>query len=99
MEVRSNRRRRDEAVESKSVGKLFITPDEFHKLQHKVTVARIKQLLFNKRLYIRDAFAGERAASRERSEPRAKRAASEASQQHYTLYTYIIHYTLYSICD
>ena len=86
LEVRSNRRRRDEAVESKSVGKLFITPDEFHKLQHKVTVARIKQLLFNKRLYIRDAFAGERAAS-------------EASQQHYTLYTYIIHYTLYSICD
>jgi len=55
-EVRSNRRRRDEAIEAKSVGKVFITPDEYHLLQHKVTMARIKKLLTDKRLYIRDAF-------------------------------------------
>ena len=55
-EVRSNRRRKNVGVETSAVAKVFITPDEYHLIQHRVTMRRIRLALKEKGLFVKDAF-------------------------------------------
>lgn len=55
-EVRSNRRRKKQGVETSPVAKVFITPDEYHLLQHRVTMRRIRSALKEKGMFIKDFF-------------------------------------------
>jgi len=57
MEVRSNRRRKQDDVTSKSVNKVFATADETHLLQYKIATGRIIATLKSRGMYARDAFA------------------------------------------
>mmetsp|Transcript_24616 Transcript_24616/g.56402 ORF Transcript_24616/g.56402 Transcript_24616/m.56402 type:complete len:579 (-) Transcript_24616:110-1846(-) len=57
IEVRSNRRRKQQDPSTSSLSKVFVTADEYSLLQYRVTIARIRTSLREKGLYSRDAFA------------------------------------------
>jgi len=57
IEVRSNRRRKQQDPSTSSLSKVFVTPDEYSLLQYRVTIGRIRTALRGKGLYSRDAFA------------------------------------------
>ena len=54
--VRSNRRRQQTAWHATPIAKLFTVPDEYHLLQFRATVARIRSMLMSKRMFLLDAF-------------------------------------------
>jgi len=56
-EVRSNRRRKQIDPATTSLSKIFITADEHHLLNYKITAGRITALLKSRGMYPRDAFA------------------------------------------
>jgi len=56
-DVRSCRRRRQRLqLGATPVAKLFTTPDQYHLLQYRATVQRIRALLRARRLFVMDAF-------------------------------------------
>jgi Ca2+-binding EF-hand superfamily protein len=56
-EVRSNRRRKQIPPETTALSKVFITADEHHLLNYKITTGRITALLKQRGMYPRDAFS------------------------------------------
>lgn len=57
MEVRSNRRRKQDDLASKPIAKVFATPDETHVVHFKIASGRIIAMLKSRGMYARDAFA------------------------------------------
>ena len=55
-DIRACRRRKQLPLASTPVARLFTTPDQYHLLQHRATVARIRSLVFAKRMFLLDVF-------------------------------------------
>ena len=57
MEVRTNRRRKQQDPSTTSLSKVFVTSDEHHMLQYRLATGRITATLKSRGIYPRDAFA------------------------------------------
>ena len=55
-DVRSCRRRQQNDPAQTTISRIFTTPDEYHLLQYRATIARIRSSLIAKKMYLLDAF-------------------------------------------
>ena len=55
-DVRSCRRRQQNDPAQTTISRVFTTPDEYHLLQYRATIARIRSSLIAKKMYLLDAF-------------------------------------------